>query len=108
MPTDEPLTEQERLHAENEALRATNDELRRRVEAVEALIATLRADALARRAEVRRLAESLPVEMSRRALLRTMIGDAVRHPDKAGVLQRALRKLGRAPRRAARLLLRRR
>ena len=50
-----------------------NAELQRRVDAAEAEIDALRADALARRAEVRRLAESLPAAMSRRALLADMV-----------------------------------
>ena len=59
--------------SEIERLHATNAELQRRVDAAEAEIDALRADALARRAEVRRLAESLPAAMSRRALLADMV-----------------------------------
>jgi len=88
-------------------LRAENDELRRRVEAAEASIATLRAEAAARRAEVRALAEALPAAMSRHALVREMVHDVRQHPDKRGAAERALRKVGRAPRKAARLLLQR-
>jgi hypothetical protein len=84
-------------------LRAENAELRRRVEAAEALIDELRAEALARRAEVRTLAEALPLAMSRHALVRAMLHDVRHHPDKAGVATRAVRKLGRAPRKAVRI-----
>lgn len=72
-------------------------ELRRRVEAAEAAIDELRAEALARRAEVRALAEELPTVMSRQAVLRSMLADVLHHPDKAGVARRGARKLARAP-----------
>ena len=88
-------------------LRAENDEMRRRVEAAEALLAELREEAIARRAEVRAMAEALPTALSRHAVLRSMASDAVHHPDKAGVAKRAVRKLGRAPRKAVRIALRR-
>ena len=84
-------------------LRAENAELRRRVEAAEAAIAELRAEALARRAEVRAMAEALPAEISRRVLVRTMISEALHHPDKAGVVRRGVRKAGRAPAKAVRI-----
>lgn len=90
--------------SEIEALRAENDELRRRVTEAEAAIATLRSEALARRAEVRSLAESLPTAMSRHALVMGMLRDVRHHPDKKGVLSRAIRKLARAPRKAARIV----
>lgn len=90
--------------SEIEALRAENDELRRRVTEAEAAIATLRSEALARRAEVRTLAEALPTAMSRHALVMGMLRDVRHHPDKKGVLSRAIRKLGRAPRKAARIV----
>ena len=90
--------------SEIEALRAENDELRRRVTEAEAAIATLRSEALARRAEVRSLAESLPTAMSRHALVMGMLRDVRHHPDKKGALSRAIRKLGRAPRKAARIV----
>ena len=85
-------------------LRADNEELRRRVDAAEAAIAVLRAEALARRAEVRAMAEALPAEISRRTLVRTMFTDAIHHPDKAGVVRRGTRKLGRAPAKAVRIV----
>ena len=93
--------------AEIDRLSAENAELRRRVDAAEQQIATLRDEALARRAEVRAMAEALPTAMSRHALVTGMLRDVRHHPDKAGVFGRAIRKLGRAPRKAAFLVLRR-
>ena len=87
-----------------EELLAENAELRRRVDAAERSIAELRAEALARRSEVRRLAEELPLAMSRHALVKAMLRDVVHHPDKAGAVERAVRKLGRAPRKLVRML----
>ena len=87
-------------------LQAENAELRRRVELAETAIATLREESLARRAEVRAMAEALPAEVSRRTLVRTMIDDAVHHPDKAGVVRRGVRKVGRAPAKAVRIVIR--
>ncbi|MEO5724743.1 MAG: hypothetical protein ABIQ39_01825 [Ilumatobacteraceae bacterium] len=89
-----------------ERLRAENAELRRRVEAAESAIAVLRAESLQRRGEVRAMAEALPAEVSRNALIRQALRDAVRHPDKAGVAGRAARKLGRAPMKALRIATR--
>ncbi len=89
---------------ELEALRAENTELRRRVEHAERAIAELRGESLARRAEVRSLAEQFPAAMSRHALVTGMLRDVRHHPDKRGAVGRAVRKLGRAPRKAARLL----
>jgi hypothetical protein len=86
------------------ALQAENAELRRRVELAELEIERLRSESLARRAEVRSLAESFPVAMSRHALVMGMLRDVRHHPDKRGVMTRATRKLGRAPRKAARLV----
>lgn len=91
---------------EIERLRVENVELRRRIELAESTIDELRRDAIARRAEVRALAEALPIAMSRHALVRAMLRDVRDHPDKRGVVARAVRKLGRAPRKAARMLLR--
>ena len=85
-------------------LAAENAELRRRVTEAEAVIATLRAEALERRAEVRAMAEALPSAMSRHALVMGMLRDVRHHPDKKGVATRAVRKLGRAPRKAARIV----
>jgi hypothetical protein len=87
------------------ALRAENDELRRRVEIAEAAIDELRHGAAARRAEIRAMAEALPAEVSRYALIRGTLHDAVHHPDKLGVAKRATRKLGRAPVKAYRIVI---
>jgi hypothetical protein len=46
--------------------------------------------------------------VSRKTVLRTLVSEGIHHPDKAGVACRALRKLGRAPRKAVRILRRRR
>ena len=92
-----PATEIDRLEAENA-------ELRRRIGLAQEQIDVLRAEALERRAEVRSLAEALPTAMSRHALVTGMLHDVRHHPDKAGVVRRGIRKLGRAPRKAARLL----
>ena len=61
---------------EIDRLRDENAELRRRVEAAERDIEVLRAEALARRAEVRTLAEQLPAAVSRKALLAQMARSA--------------------------------
>ena len=92
---------------ELEDLRAENVELRRREQLAAAAIEELRAGAIVRRAEVRAMAEALPAEVSRHALIRSALADAVRHPDKAGVARRAVRKLGRAPRKLLRVALHR-
>ena len=85
--------------SERERLRAENAELKRRLEIVDAELLMLRDEALARRSEVRQLAESLPTAVSRRALVAQMTKDAIGHPDKTGIASRAIRKLARAPRR---------
>lgn len=87
-----------------DALQAENAELRRRIGLVEHEIAQLRSEALQRRGEVRTLAEAFPAAMSRHALLTGMARDVRHHPDKKGVVVRGLRKLGRAPRKAVRLI----
>jgi hypothetical protein len=94
--------------AETDRLGAENAELRRRVVAAEQQIDALRVEALERRAEIRAMAEALPSALSRHALVTGMLRDVRRHPDKAGVVGRAIRKLGRAPRKAVRVALRRR
>jgi len=96
----------DRLRDENAELRDENAELRRRIDAAQAIIDELRADALERRREVRELAEALPTAMSRHALVRGMLRDVRHHPDKRGVVVRAVRKLGRAPRKLARMMRR--
>ena len=87
-------------------LRSENAELRRRVEVVQAEIDELRTESLQRRDEVRQLVADLPTVVSRRTVVREMVRESVNHPDKAGVFGRALRKLGRGPRKAWRLLTR--
>ncbi len=87
-------------------LRAENAELRRRIEVVGAEIDQLRAESLQRRDEVRQLVADMPTVVSRRVVVRELFRDGAGHPDKSGVLGRALRKLGRAPRKAVRLITR--
>lgn len=82
------------------ALQRENAELRARVEAAEAAIAELRAEALQRRQDVRDLVADLPAAMSRKTLLTQVARDAVRHPDKKGVAVRAVNKARRALRKA--------
>jgi hypothetical protein len=91
-------------HTPSSDLEGDNAELRRRLNVAEATLDDMRTEALERRAEVRALAESLPTAMSRHALLRSMARDALHHPDKAGVVKRAIAKAGRAPRKAVRLV----
>lgn len=95
-----PATEIDRLRSENA-------ELTRRVELAHQQIDLLRADALLRRSEIRAIAEGLPTAISRHALITGMARELRHHPDKRGVVERAVRKLGRAPRKAVRLILRR-
>lgn len=87
-----------------EALQAENADLRQRVAAAEAAIVELRAEALQRRQQVRDLVADLPVAMSRKTLLSQVVRDAVHHPDKRGVVVRAVNKA----RRGVRKVLRRR
>jgi len=87
-------------------LRSENAELRRRIEEVRIEIDALRAESLQRRAEVRELVADLPKVVSRRAVVREMVIEGVHHPDKPGVMRRAVRKAGRAPRKAYRTITR--
>ena len=91
---------------ELDQLRSENAELHRRIEVVRAEIGELRAESLKRRDEVRQLVADLPTVVSRRTVVREMLREGANHPDKPGVLGRALRKLGRAPRKALRLITR--
>ncbi|MGZ4673681.1 MAG: hypothetical protein ACXVH5_03740 [Ilumatobacteraceae bacterium] len=91
---------------ELEHLRSENAELRRRIEVVRGEIDELRAESLQRRDEVRALVADLPTVVSRRTVVREMLREGAHHPDKSGVFVRALRKLGRAPRKAFRLITR--
>ena len=88
--------------AEIGALREENADLRRRVVVAEEAIHELRAEALERRQQVRALVADLPVVMSRKTLLRQVASDAVRHPDKKGVVVRAVNTLRRTVRYALR------
>ena len=87
-------------------LRSENAELRRRIEMTRAEIDELRAEALQRRNEVRQLVADLPTVVSRRAVVRAMVREGANHPDKPGVIGRGLRKIGRGPRKALRLITR--
>jgi hypothetical protein len=89
MPTTEP---------EPAALQLENADLRQRVAAAELAIEELRAEALQRRQQVRDLVAELPVVMSRKVLLRQVVRDAIQHPDKKGVVVRAVNKGRRATR----------
>lgn len=77
------------------ALRVENAALLQRVESAEAAIAELRAEALLRRQQVRELVADLPVAISRKTLLRQIIRDGFKHPDKRGVVTRATNKVRR-------------
>jgi chromosome segregation ATPase len=92
---------------ELEQLRSENAELHRRIEVVRAEIDELRAQSLQRRDEVRQLVAELPTVVSRRTVVRSMLREGADHPDKSGVVVRGFRKLGRAPRKAFRLITRR-
>ena len=87
-------------------LRSENAELRRRLDTTRTEIDELRAEALQRRMEVRQLVADLPTVVSRRAVVREMVREGAQHPDKPGVLGRGLLKIGRAPRKAFRLITR--
>lgn len=86
----------------DDELRVENEALRSRIAAADAELDALRTEALARRAEVRALAESLPLVASRRAILGEMVREARHHPDKRGVARRAVAKLWRGVRKAGR------
>ena len=92
------------LPDELERLRAENEQLRSRVDAAERALGELKIEALERRAEVRSLAEELPAALSRRTVVSCLPQDLVHHPDKPGVVKRAVAKLGRAPRKLARMV----
>ncbi|MEO7397713.1 MAG: hypothetical protein ABIW84_04040 [Ilumatobacteraceae bacterium] len=93
--------------SELERLRTENAGLRQRVVAAESAIEELRADAFERRQQVRALAADLPVAMSRKTLLRQVVGDALHHPDKGGVAVRVVNKARRTVRGAVRRAVRR-
>ena len=83
-------------------LEAENAELRRRFDVVDGELDALRAESLARRQEVRELAESLPTAESRKVLLTQMANDLRNHPDKKRMAGRAWQKLLRGPKKLAR------
>jgi hypothetical protein len=87
-------------------LRSENAELRRRLEMVRVEIEELRAESLQRRHEVRQLVADIPTVVSRRTVVREMVRDGAKHPDKKGVIGRAFRKLLRGPRKAMRVITR--
>ncbi len=87
---------------DKEALLLESADLRQRVESAELAIAELRVEAARRRQEVRDLVAELPATMSRKTLLKQIARDAVRHPDKAGVVIRAVNKVRRGIRKALR------
>jgi chromosome segregation ATPase len=60
-------------------LRSENAELRRRIEIVSVEIDQLRTESLQRRDEVRRLVADLPSVVSRRAVVRQMLGRGTRY-----------------------------
>lgn len=99
--TSDPTPDAHRTIAQ---LRTENDDLRTRIGLAEEALATLREEAMRRRAEVRSLVEDLPAAMSRRTMVTAMLRDVRHHPDKSGVVRRALAKVGRAPRKIARSL----
>lgn len=92
------------LEGELGRLRAENAELTHRQQLVDDELAGLRAEALQRRAEVRRLAESLPATVSRRTMLTQMTRDVLHHPDKLRMAGRGVRKLDRGVRKAAKTI----
>jgi len=85
-----------------EELEAENAELRHRIDLVDGELDALRAESLARRQEVRELAESLPTAESRKVLLTQMANDLRHHPDKKRMVGRAWQKLLRGPRKLMR------
>ena len=71
------------------------------------LLDQLHAESVARRAELRAIAEQLPATLSRRALLKSMLVDVRHAPRKGAIVKRAVRKMARAPRAAARRIVER-
>jgi uncharacterized protein (DUF1501 family) len=98
----EPSADVDALLADNQALRAENKALTVRFSEIEGELAALRAEALERRSDVRRLAEALPAAMSRRTLLVQMADDVRHHPDKRRMAGRAVAKLGRGVKKVGR------
>ncbi len=73
---------------------------------VEERLDILQRESEERRAELREIAAQLPAAMSRRAILRKIAADFRYAPQKGDVFIRAMRKIGRGPRIAARWLKR--
>lgn len=80
---------------------------------VEELLDDLQRESDQRRVELREIAAQLPAAMSRRAVLRSVVVDIRRAPNKGDIVTRAVRKLGRgfrklgrAPRKAAHTIMR--
>ncbi len=78
---------------------------------VEALLDELQQESERRRTELREIALQLPAAVSRRAILRSAAGYFWRVPNKREIgswawstVRRGMRRLGRAPRRAVRML----
>jgi hypothetical protein len=69
------------------------------------LLDQLHAESVARRAELKSIAEQLPATLSRRALIRSALADLRHAPNKAAIASRGLRKLARAPRSIVRRLM---
>lgn len=57
----------------------------------------LQAESRERSAELRSIADQLPVTMSRRALLRALVVDVRHSPNKRAIVGRAVSKIARAP-----------
>lgn len=89
MPADDP-TPGATVPVEDPAIVSALDELQRRT--------------AQRRAELAKIAAALPATISRRTVLRSIVADIRQAPNKTDIAGRGLRKLGRAPRKAARLV----
>ena len=98
-------SEQVSITEELERLRVENETLRARVADAQRSLDELRAEALARRAEVRELVEALPAAMSRRSIVAGLWRDVLHHPDKRGVVQTRVHR-GRSVAAQARLFAR--
>jgi hypothetical protein len=74
---------------------------------IEERLDALQRESEERRQELRRIAAELPAAMSRTALLRGMVAEVRHAPNKGEIARRAAAKAARAPRKLARILLRR-
>ncbi len=66
-------------------------------ESIEQRLDRLERESVQRQRELRELAGQLPAALSRRRLLIAAVGDIRRAPNKAELVQRGARKVGRAP-----------